>query len=131
MGQGAAPNQHAKDHSPAIDQTEFDLTLDRADADLDGDEDPLFLLSARSSNLATSGDAGFDCHPAIALVSAEADIEAHASRAELADVLDVQRAAARTGVDFCPQTQDAPRGDVDVFGHADNQRYGCAASHAP
>ncbi len=104
MGQGAAANQHPKNHPSAIDQTEFDLSFDGTDANLYGDEDALFLLSTRRPNLTAPRDARLDRHSAITFVSTQPDVEAHPTRAELANVLDVQRAAARASVDFSPQT---------------------------
>ena len=80
VGQGAAANQHAKDHPSAIDQAELDLSFDRADADLHGDEDALLRLPARRSNLTAPSDARLDRHPAIALAPAEAHVEAHSPR---------------------------------------------------
>src|SRR6478609_712373 len=113
MGQRAPPNQHSKNHPPAIDQAELDFTFHRANANLHRDEDALLELTARRPNLTAPRNPRLDRHPAITFAATEADLEAHSPPCELPDIFDVQRAAARTGVDFCAQTQDSPRGNVD------------------
>lgn len=130
MRERPTADQHAKDHAPSVDQAQLNLALDRTNAHAHRDEDARLELTARGPYVTAPDDLCFDRHPTVTFAPAEPYVESNPPCAELADVFHVQRARSGASVDFCAQAQDSPFWNVDVLGHADHERCGCAPGHA-
>jgi len=103
MGQRSPTDQHPKDHPPAVDQAQLYLSLHRTDAQTNCNEDARLDLAIRGPHATSPFHRSFDGHTPLALVAAQPNIEAHAPRSQLANVLHMQRAAACPRIDLRAQ----------------------------
>ena len=126
--EGGASDEHTADHLVAADEADFDAFGDAADADAGGDDDAELAVAGAGADAGLSDDVGGDADVSFRIVSAGDDVEAGAAVTEDGNVLDVEGAGSRAGVDLCFDVADVPVGKGDLFAPADDGAIGVVVS---
>ena len=123
-----APEQHPVDHLRAVDEPDLDRLLDAAEPQRRLDEQALVDLAVARAHARSAFHVRAHVHAAVALFPVQHDVESDHAARQLADVLDVQRAAARARVDLRAEPAHPPVGEVHVLRPPDHDR-GAVALH--
>ncbi len=116
-----AAEEHAVDHALAIDEPELSGERRGADPDPRLDEDPELGHSRGRADARSPSHLGFHRHRPLGIPAVEAHVEPNAIARQLTQIVHVESARSRPGIDLGAEPQDPPIRQVHVLCEADQQ----------